>query len=146
MERMGVDQWRIDHITGSGGDPGVVLRFTRNGADHAVACDGYDTKSANLRELYLWVNETRMREQREASGASDAFAAARLPSGEEMQEEDPLENIDPYDVLGVQPSASEAVVEAAFRQRKGEEHPDSGGDDLEFRKVKKAGRMLLEDE
>lgn len=146
MERMGVDQWRIDHITGSGGDPGVVLRFTLDGADHAVACDGYTTKKANLRELYLWVNETRMRDDREAEGASDSFAAARLPSGDGPSEDDPLANIDPYDVLGVQPGASENIIETVLRQRKAEEHPDNGGDDLEFRKVKKAGRMLLEDE
>jgi len=143
VERLGADKWRIDHITGSGGDPGVVLRFTRDGTDHAVACDGYETKSANLRELYLWVEETRMREKRKAEGASDAFAAARLPSGDGPSEDDPLANIDPYEVLGVQPSASESVVEAVVRQRKGEAHPDSGGSQLELQKVEKAEEMIL---
>lgn len=138
-DRMGVETWRLEDVKGSGGDPGVVLRWTLDGDDYAAACDAYTQKGDNLRALYLWVHETRMRNQRPVVTAEDEFAAARLPSGDQ---EEALRVENPHEVLGVRPDASDAVVKAAFRQRKGETHPDSGGSKAEFQRVVKAAEML----
>ena len=143
MELLDVEEWRIEEVGGGSGDPGVVLRWIDDGVDYAAACDRYTTKTANLREVYLWVNETRMREQRPVETADDAFAAARLPSGDE-EDAIVVSNFDPYDVLGVDPSATEAEVKAAYNERVKEAHPDSGGSDEEFKRVQAARDELLQ--
>jgi ferredoxin len=48
----------------------------------------------------------------------------------------------PYDVLGVDPGASEAAVREAYRQRVKEAHPDQGGSTAEFRRVQDAYEAL----
>lgn len=143
MDRLDVDNWDLDHVTGSGGDPGVVLRWTKDGVDYAVWCDGYSTKRANAREIYLWVNETRMRQQRKAETAADDFAAAALPPGD-PEREHVVAAMPPHEVLGVQPDAPAAVVKGAYRQLMKEHSPDRGGDPEEFRRINKAKEALLE--
>lgn len=49
MEKMGVDRWYLEDVTGLHGDPGVIVRWTENGVDHAVASD-QEVKEA-FREL-----------------------------------------------------------------------------------------------
>ena len=61
MRRMDVDRWTLEDVTGSSGFPGVVVRWTVDGVDYAVACDRYTAKRDNLRESYLWIKETRKR-------------------------------------------------------------------------------------
>ncbi len=142
MERLGVDEWRIEEVGGGSGDPGVVLRWIDDGVDYAAACDRHKTKTANLREVYLWVNETRMREQREVQTAEDAFAAARLPSGDEeagvVVGEEP-----PHEILGVDPDADTKEIKRAYRDRAGDVHPDRGGSEEEFKQVKSAKEQML---
>jgi ferredoxin len=48
----------------------------------------------------------------------------------------------PYDVLGVDPSSSEAAIRDAYRQRVKEAHPDQGGSTAEFRRVQEAYESL----
>ena len=149
LRRMNANKWRLDKVSGSGGDPGIVLRWKKDGADYAVACDYYTTKTANLRCIYLWVNETRMREQRPASTAQDSFAAAKLPPGDGDGEATAVggATLDEaaHDVLGVQPDAPEAVVKASARQLKSKYHPDGDTPDREsFARVKQAENKLLD--
>lgn len=143
MERMGVDEWRFDHVSGSGGDPGVVVRWRNEGRDYAVACDAYKFKKSNARALYLWIKETRMREKRPVATAQDAFAAAALPPADEA---DVIEapSKQPHEVLGVAPDAPDEVIEAAARSLKKKFHPDSDDGDAEkFSDVNKAERLML---
>lgn len=135
MRRLGVERWNLDDVTGSGGDPGVVVRWTIDGIDHAVACDKFTTKGDNLRETYLWINETRMRKQREAQTAKDAFAAAQLPSGDN---EAIVTSLPAHTILGVDSDATADEVDAAFRRLSKIHHPDHGGDEETFREIKRA--------
>lgn len=48
------------------------------------------------------------------------------------------------DTLDVSPNADEATVRAAYRERVKEVHPDSGGDEAEFRAVNDAYEVLRE--
>lgn len=44
----------------------------------------------------------------------------------------------PYEVLGVTPNANEVVIEAAYKALVKEHHPDQGGDEEEFKEIKRA--------
>ena len=50
----------------------------------------------------------------------------------------------PHAVLGVAPDAPEAVVKAVAREKLKTAHPDHGGSQLEFQRVKQARDKLLE--
>lgn len=147
MERMEVDEWRLEDVSGSGGDPGVVLRWQDDGQEYAVACDHYTAKGDNLRSIYLWVHETRMRAQRPVVTGEDEFAAARLPPGEEAADVvvagDGREEA-PHEVLGVAPDADPEVIRAAARQLQKKHHPDRGGSATELQRVTDAKEALLD--
>ncbi|MFA9517981.1 DnaJ domain-containing protein [Halopenitus sp. H-Gu1] len=162
MDRMGVDDWRAS--TGSGGaytletglpkhnanpeDPGFVLRWSDDGEQFAVACDAYSRLRDNLRTVYLWVHETRMRGQRSVKTGDAEFAAARLPPADETDDVVVADGATeaPHEVLEIQPDASEAVVKAAAREKKAEHHPDAGGDEQAFKRVVSAAEVLLDGE
>jgi curved DNA-binding protein CbpA len=52
----------------------------------------------------------------------------------------------PYDVLGVDPAASESAIRRAYRRRVKEAHPDQGGSTAEFRAVQEAYEELTASE
>lgn len=52
----------------------------------------------------------------------------------------------PYEILGVQPNAGDAVVEAAFKALVKEHHPDSGGNAEEFKEIKEAYEKITSGE
>ena len=120
-------------------DPGFALRWSDDGDQFAVACDAYTRLRDNAREVYLWVNETRMRSQRAVVTGQSEFAAAQLPSGQETVAAEPPA----HEVLGVDRNAPEAVVKGAARSLKAEKHPDRGGSEEEFKRVVNAEESLL---
>jgi hypothetical protein len=155
MDRLDVAQWRAD--TGSGGthtksnglpkhsanpsDPGFVLRWQKDGQDHAIACDAYDGLDANLRCVYLWVKDTRITGDRPVRTGSDQFAAAKLPSGDEdaIAQRPP-----PHEVLNVSPDAAGVVVQTAYQEQVKQAHPDQGGSAEELELVRWAREQMLE--
>jgi hypothetical protein len=156
MDRMDVDDWRAS--TASGGshtkpnglpkysanpeDPGFVLRWTDDGEQFAVACDAYTRLRDNVRAVYLWVHETRMRAQRPVRTGDSEFAAARLPSGDE----DAIEAREPpHEVLGVDPDAPDDVVKGAARALKKRTHPDQGGSNEDLKRILEAEEAMLDD-
>ena len=155
MSRMHVDHFRAS--TASGGsyvrknglpkhnanpdDPGFVLRWTDDGEQFAIACDHYADLRDNVRSVYLWINETRLRSQRPVTTGDAEFAAARLPSGD--NEEAVVATAAPHEVLEVAPDASDAVVEAAYREQVKSAHPDQGGDPASLERVKNAKEAML---
>ncbi|WP_135805204.1 J domain-containing protein [Halorussus marinus] len=154
MERLDPDDWRAEignqHTKSNGlplhnanpDDPGFVLRWRMDGEEFAVACDESPRLRDNVRTVYLWVHETRMRNQRTVQTGEDEFAAARLPSGD--SEADAVVAREPlHEVLDVAPDADEAVVEAAARQLKKKHHPDAGGDESRFKQVVDAEEAML---
>ncbi|QKY17723.1 J domain-containing protein [Halorubrum sp. CBA1229] len=160
MGRMDVDEWRGEignsHTKSNGlplhnanpDDPGFVLRWVDDGEQFAVACDASPQLRDNLRYVFKWVNETRMRSQRPVRTGDSEFAAARLPPGDggDAVVAGSATRQPPHEVLGVDPSASENVIESVARARKAETHPDSGGDQAEFQRVKEAEKAMLEDQ
>jgi hypothetical protein len=142
MGMLDVEEWRMDDVSGSGGDPGVVLRWMKDGQEHAVACDHYQTKRSNARCVYLWMQETRKSDERPARTAQDSFAAAQLPSAPEHV--DIVAGQKPaHEVLGVSRDASEEEVKNAFREKAKAVHSDTGGTNEAFKAVKDAKEKML---
>jgi hypothetical protein len=155
MDRLDPDEWRASignqHTKSNGlprhdanpDDPGFVLRWTKDGQDYAVACDKHSRLKDNVRVVYLWVHETRMRGQRPVVTGSSEFAAARLPSGEE--DDTVVATAPPHEVLDVAPDAAESVIKAAAQARIKEAHPDQGGTTEELQRVRRAREAMLDE-
>jgi hypothetical protein len=150
MDRMDVDAWRGEianaHTKSNGlplhnakpEDPGLVLRWTDDEEQFAIACDASPRLRDNVLTVYKWVHETRMRGQRPVRTGDTEFAAARLPPGDATGADvvaGGSSAMPAHEVLGVAPDAPENVVESAARARKAETHPDNGGDSEEFQRV-----------
>lgn len=140
LEMLNVDSWTLDTETGSGGDPGVVLRWEDDGTQRYVACDTYTNRKSNLRELFLWLKEMRMQEKRPVSTPQSAFAAAELPAGDD---DAIVMDTPPHEVLGVQPDADEQTVKAVYQVKVKDAHPDNGGTQEELSRVKRAKEAML---
>lgn len=154
MDRMDVDSWRasfgnqhakqnsLPRYNAKPDDPGFVLRWVDGEERYAVACDAYSRLRDNIRSVYLWVHETRLRAQRPVQTGDAEFAAARLPSGD-SEEDVVVAREPPHEVLGVEPDASDAEVQDAFREALKDAHPDAGGSREEFDRVTEARDALL---
>lgn len=165
MDRLDPEHWRAS--TGSGGsytkknglpkaranpdDPGFVLRWVDDGDQFAVACDSSPSLRDNARTVYLWIRETRMRNDRPVETGESNFAAARLPPGDdEADDEDVVvagaaPDEDPHEVLEVSPDASRAAIVGAYRQKMKTAHPDNGGSSAEVRRLQRAKEAMLDD-
>ena len=153
MDRLDPDDWRpsiANQHTKSNGlplhnanpdDPGFVLRWTKDGDQFAVACDASPRLRDNVRWIYKWIHETRMRNQRPVQTGAANFAAAQLPSGDE--DGVVVATAGAHDVLGVDRDASDEEIRAAFRERVKDVHPDHGGDAEAYGRVVKARDRLL---
>ncbi|PSP66186.1 hypothetical protein BRC85_11160 [Halobacteriales archaeon QS_1_69_70] len=55
-----------------------------------------------------------------------------------------VSRVEAYRRLGLEPTADEAAVRAAYRRAVKDVHPDRGGDEAEFRRVTEAYERLVE--
>jgi DnaJ-domain-containing protein 1 len=123
-------------------DPGVVVRFTKDGEEMAAACDRWDNPRDNAQDLYHYLHETRMQEQRGTVTAESEYSKLRLPSGDgdAVAAEPPA-----HAVLGVDRGATPQEIKDAWRERVQDAHPDKGGSDEELQRVNEAKEVLLRD-
>jgi len=143
--RMDVEMWGLDDDKSSRNDPGVVIRWTLDGQDFAIACDKWTTKRDNLRECYLWLKETQVRGDRPVVHGGSHFAAAALPPGDEgAAGRSP--HLPPHEVLGVAPDADPEVVRQAGRVLMAKYKPGEGEepDPEKFQRVREAKEAMLE--
>jgi hypothetical protein len=123
-------------------DPGIVVRFQKDGQDMAAACDRWDNPRDNAQDLYHYLHETRMQEQRGTVTAESEYDKLQLPSEGDATAASPP----PHVVLGVEPGADHAAIKAAYRERMQEVHPDKpGGSEEAFRRVQDAKETLLKE-
>ncbi|WP_049970807.1 J domain-containing protein [Haladaptatus cibarius] len=121
-------------------DPGVVVYFTKGGEQMAAACDRWDNPRDNAQDLYHYLHETRMQEQRGTVTAESEYQKLQLPSADGGAV---VASTAPCDVLDVSPDAPDAVVKGAYRELLKERHPDHGGSQEEFRELQNAKEALL---
>ena len=151
LDRVGADNWRVStaapHRKKDGmpyanvtpDDPAVVIRWSKDGNQYAVACDHYDDWRDNARAIGLYIREKRKMSDRPVATGQSEFATARLPSGDDATEAEPPA----YAVLGVDKDASEQEIKEAYRERAKETHSDTGGNTETFKRVKRAKEKLL---
>jgi len=157
LDRVGADDWRVStaapqrktdgkpYADSNPDDPGVVVRWSKDGQQYAVAADRYTDWRDNARAIGLYIREKRKMSNRPVHTGRDEFATAALPSGDE----DAIVVADgarqaPHEVLGVAPDAAPAVIRGAARQLKKEHHPDTGGERERFQAVVDAAEALLD--
>lgn len=71
-------------------------------------------------------------------GSRLPFETPEVDLGPDPEERELTAYDDAFDVLGLSPTASEAEIRRAYRERVKEAHPDQGGDEAEFRRVREA--------
>ncbi|WP_232688028.1 J domain-containing protein [Halobacterium zhouii] len=123
-------------------DPGFALRWKMDGAQYAVACDAYTALRDNVRAIGLYLREKRKMEKRPVETGESEFANARLPPADkDIVVANSVRGA--HDVLNVAPDASDDEVRAAYRERVKDAHPDNGGSDREFQRVRDAKEAML---
>jgi len=115
-------QVRLDGLPRSGQatptDPGVAIYFTLKGKDRCLACDRWRTVAGNLAALAAHIGALRGIERWGVGTLDQAFTGyTALPPGEDEW----------WLVLGVSRAATLDEIEAAYRAKAREAHPDTGG-------------------
>jgi hypothetical protein len=124
-------------------DPGVVVRFDRDGQGYAIPCDRWDSLRDNAQAIAKYVDAKRAVARYGVETTTGEFATQALPSGdEEAIAVDP----EPHEVLEVRPDAPPAVVRGAARSLLKDDHPDTGGDGSAIGRIKAARDAMLADE
>lgn len=103
-------------------DQGVAVYFTYKRQPMCFACDRWDRIQDNIYAIAMTIEALRGIE-RWGSGSmvEQAFTGfAALPSPRS-------ESADPWGVLGIRPGATEAEIDAAYRQKARTAHPDAPG-------------------
>lgn len=117
---------RLDGLPRSGqrepDDPGVALYFDLKGEPHCLPCDTYNRVADNIAAIAKHIEATRAIERYGVASIHEMFAGfTALPAP--GQSDSALW----WNVLRVEPTATEAEIQAAYRKRAAEVHPDRPG-------------------
>lgn len=100
-------------------DSGVAFYFDLDGKPHALACDRWDTVQDNIAAIAAHIEALRGQERWGVADLAQAFAGhVALPAPEQW-----------WQVLGVGRGASMTEIDAAWRAKMRDAHPDRGGSD-----------------
>lgn len=101
-------------------DSGVAVYFTWDGLATCIAVDRYERIEENLQAIHHVIEAERTKLRHGGlnlvRAAFRGYAALPPPTGKS-----------PWEILGVQPGATEQQIEAAFREKAKSAHPDAGG-------------------
>lgn len=112
-------------------DPGVAVWFTWDGLQVCIPVDRYHKVEENLQAIHH-ILEARRVELRHGTlalvhASLAGFKALPPPPGSMW-----------WEVLGVEPSATAMIIEAAFKKLASQHHPDKGGTTEMMAKLNKA--------
>lgn len=117
-------------------DRGVSLWFDLAGEERVLACDRWDRVEDNLHAIALHLAAIRALDRWGVGSAAQAFAGfVALPEeagGEPWHE-----------TLGISPEASRETIDAAYRRRAFDLHPDRGGDRAKWDHLQAVRRIAL---
>lgn len=100
-------------------DPGVALYFRLDEQPLVLACDRWTTVQDNLAAIAAHIEALRGQERWGVADLAQAFAGhVALPPPEQW-----------WQILGVASTATPAEIDAAWRAKMREAHPDHGGTD-----------------
>lgn len=128
-------------------DPAVVVYFEKAGEEYAVPCDRWDNVRDNAQAIAKYLEAKRPLEEDRygVETIESEFSTSKLPSGDETGGSPLASEEDPYEVLGVHPTADDEKVKEVAKIRKKAEHPDNGGDREEFKRVVAAEEAILDE-
>ena len=114
----------------------VTLRYTRKGREVSLVMNKQARAVDNFRVLYLTLEAMRLNELRGIDEVmQDAYLQLAAPADD-----------DPYRVLEVAPGASTEVIEAAYRAKAKQAHPDvAGGSTAAMQQLNAARDALLKE-
>lgn len=117
------------------GDPGAAVYWRVGKAARCMAIDRYDSLADNLAAIAATLDAMRAIERHGGAEILDrAFTGfVALPAPEQ-----------PWQVLGVQMSASRAEIEQAYRRLAMQHHPDRGGNEADMARINGARDAMLE--
>lgn len=104
----------------SPGDPGVALYFKIKGRDTVMACDKWNRVADNIAAIAKHIEALRGQERWGVGSIEQAFMGFQaLPAPEQW-----------FEILGVSEHANLTQIEAVYRQKIADAHPDrQGGSD-----------------
>ena len=118
-------------------DKGVAVYFKLNGEDQCVPCDRWTSVVDNLQAIRLTVEAIRGLDRWGAkemvNAAFRGFKALPAAGNSTTVMDEPW-----YEILGVASDATEQSIRSAFKQKAKLYHPDTGGDEAEFARIRKA--------
>lgn len=110
---------------GDPSDPSVAFYFELDGEPHLLACDRWSTVPDNIAAIAAHIEALRGQERWGVATMKQAFAGhVALPSPEQW-----------WQVLGVRQDASDAEIDAAYRAKMRDAHPDTGGSEDEAKRL-----------
>lgn len=101
-------------------DGGAQIDFWRDGKKQTLRCKKARDFAGNLFALWRVIEALRLAQQRGILDTLVMAGLAMLPAG--------AAQVDPYELLGIRSDAPTTVIEAAYRARAHDLHPDKGGD------------------
>ena len=120
-------------------DPGVALYFKWDNRQFAIAADLYELPESNLITIYYIVAA------RQAELALGSLSLVRASMAGFTALPPPMEHWHWSDVLGVSRSSSVDEIEAAWRSKAKQSHPDAGGSLREMQALNRARDAALKE-
>jgi hypothetical protein len=115
-------------------DPGVAVYFMWQGKQMTFACDRWDRVRDNVRAVGKTIEALRGIER---WGASDMMERA-FSAFEALPSPDGVVTLTCWQVLDLEPGASEMDIERAYREKAKSAHPDKGGSREEWDQLRAA--------
>lgn len=114
-------------------DKGVAVYFSLNGEQRCIPCDRWDNVADNLQAIRKTVEALRGLDRWGAKAMVDAAFAGFKGLRAKVEETEKW-----YEILGVDPFATQAEIRKAYLKLAKKYHPDNGGNPAEFERIKKA--------
>ena len=122
--------------------PGAKVRYMRNNQWQEIACYGFPTRAANLRQCFLLLERLRIAEQHSVQYQGLTFTKEVAMAGTEQTRKQEL--LDAYDILGVSPDDPVELIRDVYRKKSMYYHPDKGGDPEKFKRLTSAFNLIME--
>ena len=122
--------------------PEARIRYMRNGQWQEIACYGFPTRAANLRQCFLLLERLRIAEQHGVQYQGLTFTKDLATTPSEASRRETL--LDAYDILGVSPDDPMDLIKSVYQKKSMFYHPDKGGDSEKFKRLTKAYELICE--
>jgi len=120
--------------------PGARVRYMRNGQWQEIACFGFPTRSANLRQCFLLLDRLRIAEQHGVQYQGLTFTKELAPTDTEAIRKESI--LDAYDILGVSPDDPIDLIKSVYQRKSMFYHPDKGGEVNKFKRLQNAYELI----